>query len=126
MKSRQVTRWKCDYCPKSGQVRSRIALHEKHCFRNPDRSPWLGELTDCMNADETWWPGEGKIWNGARWCDVPGYDSSRVEWPMVTIGGHEDGMTVRLNEIRNPWSDRLKALGYEEEVPGQGDGGCPF
>lgn len=72
--------------------------HVRHCFRNPERVPRVGELTHTWQTGRsvtcpgwhygvessvyewyphetmpTWWPGEGKIWDGSAWRDVPGY-----------------------------------------------------
>lgn len=37
MRSKQVTRYYCDYCRKAGMRRDAIETHEKHCCRNPAR-----------------------------------------------------------------------------------------
>jgi hypothetical protein len=37
MKSKQVIRYYCDYCKKTGYSKGHMAKHEIHCTKNPDR-----------------------------------------------------------------------------------------
>lgn len=98
----RVTRYCCPFCHYRRARKSVVRGHIEHCYRNPDRVPRLGELTRIEQTGEVvdygpsgalpgsmnwlewneradmpaWWPGAGKIWDGAAWRDVPGW---RVE-----------------------------------------------
>lgn len=92
------TYWLCSFCAKKKWVRkSRTITHELTCYKNPDRVPYVGEMTfigqtgkivdyghdDSVNGRwlewndhemPKWWPGEsGMIWTGEEWIKVPGY-----------------------------------------------------
>jgi hypothetical protein len=97
MKSKQVWRYYCEFCGKASLRRHLTARHELHCYKNPDRTPYEGELsyiglsgtTKDFGPDASigcnwfewtpfdpppkWWPGEGKIFHDGQWHDVPGY-----------------------------------------------------
>ncbi len=108
----RLTRYRCIHCHRSWSDRRSATKHAAHCFKNPQRKPYVGELTSlnftgrwtaacscaaCGDSNppefvehETmpaWWPGEGKIWDGAAWRDVPGYVAAlgAEEWP--SLGG---------------------------------------
>lgn len=91
--------------------KSRVLKHEKHCYKNIDRSPRDGELTYIkqtgkivdygyddsihMNWYEwndhkempAWWPGEGKIYINGKWFDVEGYLNKVIEGGHGCAGG---------------------------------------
>lgn len=95
--SKQI--WICGFCRRKKAFRKGVVVaHEAQCFKNSARTPYLGELTFTGQTgkfvnygyDESirdvwrewvehdpvpdWWPGSpGMIWDGAKWCSVPGY-----------------------------------------------------
>lgn len=99
MREKTVKRFYCDFCRKAGFKRKQIETHERHCYRNPKRVPYEGELTysgqmgrvedfgdfggpegsrwlewvwhESMPA---WWPGAaGMIYHEGAWYNVPGH-----------------------------------------------------
>jgi len=97
---RKMWRYYCGFCRKKAACHpTTVKRHEVHCFLNPNRIPYLGEMTSVkrtgkdkdfgwqedMNchwyewvpySDEqmpAWWPGEGKIFDGKQWHSVSGY-----------------------------------------------------
>lgn len=52
MKSKQVTRYNCDFCNKRGFSAPHMAKHEKHCTLNPDRECRMCRLlADGLDGD---------------------------------------------------------------------------
>jgi hypothetical protein len=77
--------------------------HERHCFKNQQRTPRAGELSELRDTGRyehhpeadleisevatapwiewvpedppPWWPGKGKIWDGQQWVDVPHFET---------------------------------------------------
>lgn len=104
-------RWQCSYCSVNSTTRKRIETHEAQCFKNSKRQPFAGELThvfstgkmthfDLDNPDNypagmdwfewveheempPWWPGDGMMWTGEDWVDVPGH---RIDYPTGAHG----------------------------------------
>lgn len=76
-----VVVWRCPFCKRSRTRKSATGGHIRHCFKNPDRVPRVGELSrEHYDEPPPWWPGEGKIWDGERWRDVPGRTGRA--WPV--------------------------------------------
>lgn len=109
----KVTRYRCPFCRRARARKKATAEHMAHCFKNPERAPRIGELT-CVGdtgsvvdygsssalpggmswlewneraAMPAWWPGVGKIWDGAAWRDVPGYRVEYAEGAHGCAGG---------------------------------------
>ena len=115
----KVTRYRCDYCSRSWGKKSPALVHERHCYKRPDRVPRVGELSNTIRDDaraqwlaESWGhPGAGKIWDGANWVDVPGH-KSRSWWTPAGDPVFEDIWPV-VDGVRLdlwPAADRLDAL----------------
>ena len=88
MRTLRVTRYGCDFCRHSRSSAEAIKQHQLHCFKNPNRIPYDGEITkpwicfgDESEPPEDAWehPGDGKIWTGTEWIAVPGYTYNK--WP---------------------------------------------
>jgi hypothetical protein len=94
MITKKVNRYFCEFCRKGKFSAPWIRRHEAHCYKNPSRVPYEGELSyiglsgvyrDFSDSDgpwhewvpfdptPAWWPGEGKIFHDEKWHDVPGY-----------------------------------------------------
>ena len=97
----RVTRYRCDYCGRSWSKQQPVRAHEPHCYRNAERVPRVGELSNTLHEAAQWlphpWhPGAGKMWDGERWVAVPGHradwfgDYGTDGWPEV------DGITLNL------------------------------
>src|SRR5260370_29110098 len=103
--------YQCGFCRRFYRLRKQSTIeHELHCFRNPARIPYEGEVTsieqtgtivNCGYDDSikgpwyewapnenipAWFPGPGKIWNGYEWRDIPGY-SQRPAKPRHGCAG---------------------------------------
>lgn len=88
--------------------------HEKHCYKNPNRVPYEGELTYVGQTGKTvnygesddlpsglswiewqehdkmpkWWPGSsGMIFHEGQWYHVPGYSSDTPKGAHGCAGG---------------------------------------
>ena len=135
-----VTRYRCPFCRRSRARRATTVEHIAHCFKNPERTPRVGELTSVdqtgrivdygessalpggmswLEWDEhdvmpSWWPGVGKVFDGAAWRDVPGYRTEAATGAHGCAGGAPpvdvwpllDG--TPLDEV--PATDRLRIL----------------
>lgn len=68
--------YRCPFCRKSWrrQVKRIANRHLVHCFKRPDRVPFLGEILHA--PDDT--SGGVKIWDGHGWRQVP--DEVPSEW----------------------------------------------
>lgn len=79
-------RYRCDFCGRSKASARSAREHESHCFKNANRVPYSGELSereyrpsgpddDDWPDDEEWeWPGAGKIFKDGAWVDLPACD----------------------------------------------------
>ncbi len=118
MHTNKRTIYYCSHCERRHYHSSAPRRHhEGHCFKNPDRAPYFGELTsaehlgsydwDPDDSDDAapWWPGETGLmftWHG--WVRVPGYaqegrrgGSSYGEvWPEMDVGPER---RLRLPEV---------------------------
>ena len=109
----RVTVYRCPFCRRSRSRRAPAVKHARHCFKNPERMPREGELTSVgqtgrlvdwgessalpggmswLEWDEhetmpPWWPGVGKVFDGAVWRDVPGYSVGRETGAHGCAGG---------------------------------------
>lgn len=109
----KVTRYQCEWCRHTWSRRQPVEAHEPHCFKRPDRTPRVGELSSVRDGqiDEPhgweepggsipivpprWWPGPGCIWDGTQWLEVPGYVQATSDcgyfvtdrWPRVSEHG---------------------------------------
>ena len=104
---KRVKRWGCPYCTFVRVTKCKgLLVHIKHCWKNPNREPFAGELSRHDESFEIvdygpmgdegppglnwlepvevetpkWWPGHGYIYTGDHWAEVPGYG-------LVPIGG---------------------------------------
>lgn len=102
MITEQRTVYRCGFCRRFTKFQARFALaHEVHCKKNPNRTPFIGELTFAQQAGQwidnptaplrgftaermwrpytkqpAWWPGKpGMIYAADGWHDVPGYEN---------------------------------------------------
>ena len=46
MRTKRVVRYYCEFCKKSGGLKSAMVLHEKHCTMNPNRQCRMCEKID--------------------------------------------------------------------------------
>ena len=114
--------YRCPFCRKSwrAQAKKRAERHLIHCFERPDRVPYLGELSHAfMHEDAPWHPGDGKIWDGKQWRDVPGYRGMEHPWPIREA---EEGQP--LDRV-TPWWTRLSILGHDTDRFLHGDDRYP-
>lgn len=120
--------YRCPFCRRSwrSQAKKVASRHLVHCFARPDRVPYVGELSDTTGVplrfrgnDRTfpeWWPGEGKIFDGRTWRNVPGYEPNSYErWPKLRVPLEREGSGVvqyvdRALEFVKPWALRLEVL----------------
>lgn len=85
----EVTRWKCPYCQRHYASPRGARSHARHCWKNPQRLPRLGEIsclrTEPYGDEAEWWPGFGMIYTSDGWLPVPGYELDREDgtetWP---------------------------------------------
>lgn len=89
-----VSGYECPHCLKFYKTRRWGEPHVKHCWRNNNREPNLGEITTVgtlYRSDEPWHPGEaGCCYTEDGWQKVPGFMSSEwgdEEWPEITCPG---------------------------------------
>lgn len=116
MRVKTVRRYACDHCGRSWSRRKACESHEPKCFKNPGRTPYVGELTFASRAGKVadegplvetgdrwlewvpwgheegfdpppWWPGPGKIWNGETWENVRGWFSDYPQGAHGFAGG---------------------------------------
>lgn len=134
------TTWVCEFCNRKRFMRkSRTLEHERQCFKNPNRTPYLGELTFISQLGSIknfgfdnsindvwlewvehkelppWHPGEaGMIYNGAEWIKVLGYEQIPAKPGHGCAGGApDDEVWPELNGIplpENKSRDRLETL----------------
>jgi hypothetical protein len=100
--------YRCQYCRRFHRASEKaVAKHERHCFKNPRRVPYIGEATQWwqlmklrgysfdsdgepwLHADKeqklpAWWPslgedGVGCIWVGDKWVEHPDFDRVKYE-----------------------------------------------
>lgn len=135
-----VPRYRCVYCKRLRSSKKAALEHARHCFKNDwSRTPRIGEITSVadtgrsVSADGSayglphpvlewrertmpaWWPGEGKIWDGKEWLDVPGYQVGYATGAHMHADGPPPIETwpllgeVPLDEVR-PLAHRLRVL----------------
>lgn len=109
MKRVKISRYKCGFCNKTRSAKVSMLIHEKHCFKNPDRIPYEGEITKYPMVedppDEAWEvPASGMIYRNGKWVDIKGYKFPN-KFPEF------NGLT--LDKMRP--LDRLLALWPEEK-----------
>lgn len=132
----QRTVYRCGFCRRCTKFQARwIAKHEVHCGKNPNRKPFIGELTFAnatglwmpnktpplpgfdseyvwqpYDKQPPWWPGSaGMIYAADGWQPVPGY--------VASTGVYEDEKWPvvngkNLDQIKPFWR-RVHALGME-------------
>lgn len=99
--------YRCPFCRRSWRSQGKRAAerHLVHCFKNPERVPYRGEIRE----------GAARIWDGKAWREVPGCQFASEwfndqfgreegepyvsEWPQL---GGEELIAV------TPWSRRLR------------------
>lgn len=129
MRSKKELIHRCDFCSKHYHRRDACAHHEEHCFKNPHREPYLGELTTAHSiAAENagagnappWWPGDtGLMFTEYGWVRIPGYE---VTWYSIGPNGFAPEETWPEHEGKpldeSKWSNTegavLDWLGDEE------------
>ena len=89
--------YRCPHCRKLYVTWHHAERHVRHCWRNPDRKPKLGEITSAddgglLDPEWTpdWHPGKpGMCYTAQGWCAVPGYVfNSQLwteEWPTLIL-----------------------------------------
>ncbi len=140
MKTKKVSRYYCDFCNKGKLSKPWMVKHERHCYKNPDRVPYEGELAyigftgkvadyGCDDALPDglrwlewqeydplpkWWPGEGMIFHAGGWHKVEGHKI------IIPTGAHgygggpppSDEWPICGNQPLNEWgaANRWEAL----------------
>ena len=137
MKTKRVIRHFCEFCGKGKFSKSWMARHEAHCYKNPERVPYEGELSyigqtgtykDFSSEDgpwhewvefdplPKWWPGEGMIFHDGKWYHVPGYRRERAEPGHGCAGGACDTDVYPHELPRIPAAGRWAVLKEHEDM----------
>lgn len=102
MFSESRTVYRCSHCRRFTKFAARtVVAHEIHCRKNPNRTPFIGELTFAAfggvwvdgqwlpySSLPAWWPGSpGMIYTAEGWVPVKGY---RNDLPDETTGYNYD------------------------------------
>lgn len=128
MTTKLVKRHFCEFCHKGKFSKPWMERHERHCYKNPGRVPYEGELSfvgqtgryrnyggsddlpdglswiEWQEYDEmpNWWPGDsGMIFHDGEWHVVEGYRRTPAKGAHGCAGGACDveEWPKRLNEI---------------------------
>jgi len=137
MKRKQVWRYYCEFCKRSGGSGGHIARHEKSCTANPDRvcgfcvraeemqapmAALIAALTSCGRDWEAGVKVVRKVANACPACMLAAIRQSGVQKQMVKVGdlGEEnEHIPFDFNaEVASFWSDH-----NHEQYAGEGDHG---
>jgi hypothetical protein len=89
--------WRCEHCRKHKHSRWPEG-HEEHCFKNPNRIPWEGELSHgrdgCYEDHEDLWRPSGRddevfIYHAGQWVSLGVWGHDR--WPDWKYERYDDG-----------------------------------
>jgi len=78
--SKRVMKWCCDYCGKQHAHKIRCLGHELHCWKNPQRIPYFGELTHADQMGKVLDYGFDESINGT-WLEWTEHDEMPQWWP---------------------------------------------
>ncbi len=124
--------WRCEHCRKHRHSRF-PADHEAHCYANPERVPWEGELCHSSSWPEgdpycdSWRPqgddGEVFIYHAGGWVSLGlhGYDSW-PEWQNEDVScetGARVGqnLSLKMCPAKDRWEAAIECGYVDEETP---------
>ncbi len=88
MKRIHVPMYQCDHCGRKIRRRPRMADHERRCFKNPERVPYLGELTMVRSTGYyVTCYSEGNMPPGISWCEW--VDNPLPSWWPSELGKYD-------------------------------------
>ncbi len=106
MKTIHPIRYKCDHCTKSFSRKPSAESHELHCWKNPFRTPFLGELTSVKWTGEIVNYGRGPFGdNGPDGMDCNGWPLDEVtpRWRVCELDRLQPWRSPVEPETFHPW-----------------------
>ena len=116
--------WRCEHCRKHRHSRW-PADHEAHCYANPARVPWEGELVHAADeTDQQWRPageaGEVFLYHNGEWVSL-GIHGTNF-WPEWQIAALDEfgtligkDLSLKLCPAKDRWEAAVEC-GYVDEA----------
>ena len=132
--------WRCEHCRKHRHSRW-PADHEAHCYANPARVPWEGELVHAADeTDQQWRPageavaGDVFLYHEGRWVSLGKHGADWPEWQSATYQDNEYGphpfgdgglcqpaLSLKMCPAKDRWEAAVECGYVDEETPARAE-----